>query len=138
MAKTICGEWGIRTPEGLHPTRFPSVRHRPLGEFSWRDAGEITRRPQRILRDAAPRHYSFSADTVNSSRLLAWRHPGQLPQGGNAARVTGLWRVREGSFFVKALVESHLLPPVRGHGCSQWHISIAHCISLDTLREKCT
>ena len=29
------GEWGIRTPEGLHPTRFPSVRHRPLGEFSW-------------------------------------------------------------------------------------------------------
>ncbi len=28
------GEWGIRTPEGLHPTRFPSVRHRPLGEFS--------------------------------------------------------------------------------------------------------
>jgi hypothetical protein len=30
------GEWGIRTPEGLHPTRFPSVRHRPLGEFSLR------------------------------------------------------------------------------------------------------
>jgi DNA polymerase III subunit gamma/tau len=33
------------------------------------------------------------------SRLLAWRHPGQLPQGGNAARVTGLWRVREGSLL---------------------------------------
>ena len=30
--------------------------------------------------------------------LLAWRHPGQLPQDGNVARVTGLWRVREGSF----------------------------------------
>ncbi len=30
----ICGGWGIRTPEGLHPTRFPSVRHRPLGESS--------------------------------------------------------------------------------------------------------
>jgi hypothetical protein len=29
------GGWGIRTPEGLHPTRFPSVRHRPLGESSW-------------------------------------------------------------------------------------------------------
>ncbi len=29
-----CGGWGIRTPEGLHPTRFPSVRHRPLGESS--------------------------------------------------------------------------------------------------------
>lgn len=30
----VCGGWGIRTPEGLHPTRFPSVRHRPLGESS--------------------------------------------------------------------------------------------------------
>ncbi len=28
------GGWGIRTPEGLHPTRFPSERHRPLGESS--------------------------------------------------------------------------------------------------------
>ena len=33
---------------------------------------------------------------VNYPRLLAWRHPGQLPQDGNVARVTGLWRVREG------------------------------------------
>ena len=31
---TTSGGWGIRTPEGLHPTRFPSVRHRPLGESS--------------------------------------------------------------------------------------------------------
>ena len=30
----IGGGWGIRTPEGFHPTRFPSVRHRPLGESS--------------------------------------------------------------------------------------------------------
>src|SRR4051812_24830412 len=29
-----CGGWGIQTPEGFHPTRFPSVRHRPLGESS--------------------------------------------------------------------------------------------------------
>ena len=28
------GGRGIRTPEGLHPTRFPSERHRPLGESS--------------------------------------------------------------------------------------------------------
>ena len=27
---------GIRTPEGFPPTRFPSVRHRPLGESSAR------------------------------------------------------------------------------------------------------
>jgi hypothetical protein len=31
-------------------------------------------------------------------RLPAWRHPGQLPQDGNVARVTGLWRVRGESF----------------------------------------
>src|SRR5207248_4451641 len=30
----------IRTREGLHPTRFPSVRPRPLGESS---AGKLTR-----------------------------------------------------------------------------------------------
>ena len=28
------GGRGIRTPEGLHPTRFPSERHRPLGDTS--------------------------------------------------------------------------------------------------------
>ena len=33
-SEASCGGWGIRTPEGLHPTRFPSVRHRPLGESS--------------------------------------------------------------------------------------------------------
>jgi len=37
-------------------------------------------------------------NAIKLSRLPAWRHPGQLPQGGNAARVTGLWRVR-GEFF---------------------------------------
>lgn len=37
------GGWGIRTPEGLHPTRFPSVRHRPLGESSSR-----SRRPSSL------------------------------------------------------------------------------------------
>ncbi len=38
-----CGGWGIRTPEGLHPTRFPSVRHRPLGESS---RGLLTHPPE--------------------------------------------------------------------------------------------
>ena len=33
------GGCGIRTREGVNPTRFPSVRHRPLGESS---AAEIT------------------------------------------------------------------------------------------------
>ena len=44
---TYCGGWGIRTPEGLHPTRFPSVRHRPLGESSRHPARTaVERRPR--------------------------------------------------------------------------------------------
>ena len=30
----VRGEYEIRTREAVTPTRFPSVRHRPLGEFS--------------------------------------------------------------------------------------------------------
>ncbi len=33
----VSGGCGIRTREGLHPTRFPSERHRPLGESSARN-----------------------------------------------------------------------------------------------------
>jgi hypothetical protein len=33
------GGRGIRTPEGVNPTRFPSERHRPLGDTS---AEEVT------------------------------------------------------------------------------------------------
>ena len=39
------GGCGIRTREGLHPTRFPSERHRPLGESSARN---LTGHGQRI------------------------------------------------------------------------------------------
>jgi hypothetical protein len=39
------GGCGIRTREGLHPTRFPSVRPRPLGESS---AGKLTGERQQI------------------------------------------------------------------------------------------
>ena len=34
LREAVCGGWGIRTPEGLHPTRFPSERTRPLCESS--------------------------------------------------------------------------------------------------------
>jgi hypothetical protein len=36
LVLTRGGGCGIRTREGLHPTRFPSERHRPLGESSAR------------------------------------------------------------------------------------------------------
>ena len=61
------GGWGIRTPEGLHPTRFPSVRHRPLGESSRRS----TRRQPRATRKeyigtpipgASPRWWDLSRE----------------------------------------------------------------------------
>src|SRR6476619_2476197 len=42
-APADCGGCGISTREGLPPTRFPSERHRPLGESS---AGEDTGPPE--------------------------------------------------------------------------------------------
>ena len=51
------GGWGIRTPEGLHPTRFPSVRHRPLGESS-----------VHIVPDNHKRQKAFSANPGQWSR----------------------------------------------------------------------
>jgi hypothetical protein len=39
---------------------------------------------------------------LNYRWLLAWRHPGQLPQDGNVARVTGLWRVRGESLYFRS------------------------------------
>ena len=56
------GGWGIRTPEGFHPTRFPSVRHRPLGESSV-GAGMRTRgRPHEMLPDFGSRSVHGRAD----------------------------------------------------------------------------
>ncbi len=58
----VGGGWGIRTPEGFHPTRFPSVRHRPLGESSV-GAGMRTRgRPHEMLPDFGSRSVHGRAD----------------------------------------------------------------------------
>ncbi len=64
-ACTPGGGWGIRTPEGLHPTRFPSVRHRPLGESSWDPVG-----PTSILLDPC-RRLSAHWETTTTLRLEA-------------------------------------------------------------------
>ncbi len=81
----------IRTREGLPPTRFPSVRHRPT---------------RRILRRASlaiglarwDGSCAVGGRGYSGRRPLVRRYPAQLPQGRKAARVSGLWRVREGSF----------------------------------------
>src|SRR6478735_8384189 len=49
---------GFEPPRAVNPTRFPSVRHRPLGESSWRRStthGCAPTAAQRGYRTAAPR-----------------------------------------------------------------------------------
>jgi hypothetical protein len=88
------GGWGIRTPEGFHPTRFPSVRHRPLGESS------------KVIDATGPRR--DRAPPIDLRGPLTWRHLAELPQGRNAARVRGLWRVREGSSHPRTAIRSRV------------------------------
>src|SRR5690606_22192239 len=61
---------GIRTPEGLHPTRFPSVRHRPLGESSWatrgyRTSGVVSSSPAVVRRTLLPTPSLAALDLTN-------------------------------------------------------------------------
>ena len=113
------GGWGIRTPEGLHPTRFPSVRHRPLGESSRRS----TRRQPRATRKEyiGPPIPGASPGRWDLSRRAGWdgSQPGagsgslslgpscgviqRIPQDRKVARVSRLWRVREGSSRARAV-----------------------------------
>ena len=152
------GGWGIRTPEGLHPTRFPSVRHRPLGESSRRS----TRRQPRATRKeyigppisgASPGRWDLSREAGFVASVPVWTHrrargrtsqdspralgcvlelrqgrvesvgagsqPGtgsgslslgpscgviqRIPQDRKVARVSRLWRVREGSSRARAV-----------------------------------
>ncbi len=111
---SFCGGWGIRTPEGLHPTAFPRRRHRPLGESSWqqrlREYPRMARRPNprgpAPQRGAAARGGPIRPGAWPSARLpgrpLVRRYLAELPQGRKAARVGELWRVHGGS-FVSAL-----------------------------------
>src|SRR5215471_21593794 len=79
----------IRTREGLPPTRFPSVRPRPLGESS---AGKLTGPPWPRGSGAGP--LPTWLDWRKTPRTALSR---QLPQGRKAARVRGLCRVCGGS-----------------------------------------
>ena len=50
------GGYEIRTREGVNPTRFPSERHRPLGESSTRHhTGERTMTPIRHFGSSVPK-----------------------------------------------------------------------------------
>ena len=121
------GGWGIRTPEGLHPTRFPSVRHRPLGESSRRS----TRRQPRATRKeyigtpipgASPGRWDLSRELgrdgsqpgAGSGSLSLGPSCGviqRIPQDRKVARVSRLWRVREGSSRARAMGRRGQWPP---------------------------
>src|SRR5215471_7689205 len=88
----------IRTREGLPPTRFPSVRPRPLGESS---AGKLTGPPWPRGSGAGP--LPTWLDWRKTPRTALSR---QLPQGRKAARVRGLCRVCGGSFTVPARMQT--------------------------------
>ena len=62
LGMRLGGGWGIRTPEGFHPTRFPSVRHRPLGESSVGAGMRTCPRPPEMLPDFGSRSVHGRAD----------------------------------------------------------------------------
>ena len=74
------GGCGIRTREGVNPTRFPSVRHRPLGESSAFEHSRVDGVPPRphYTRPRTPR----GVHPVNSPR--AGRQQGSTGSGGCA------------------------------------------------------
>ena len=89
---------GFEPLRAINPTRFPSERHRPLGESS---AGEITRRWR-----------AFRAAPYPGDRPPVRCHLAQPPQGRKAARVGGLCQVRGGSRISLASHRWHQSPMV--------------------------
>ncbi len=94
----VAEDRGFEPLRAVNPTRFPSERHRPLGESS---AGEATGSPR------PPRNRSRTGGggpgiRVARGRLLdscqppVRRYLTELPQGRKAARAGGLFRVHGG------------------------------------------
>ena len=68
-----------------------------LGQLGESSAGQ-SNEPARPVDDVASRRTT----RIQWVRPLVWRYPAQPPQGRKAARVSGLWRVREGGRFLAA------------------------------------
>jgi hypothetical protein len=88
------GGWEIRTPEGLPPTRFPSVRPRPLGESS---AASLPTDSAALAQDARGGN---AAHPGGQPRWLNWREAPRMafipptppgPEGSKGTRaLTGV------------------------------------------------
>ena len=89
---------GFEPPRAINPTRFPSERHRPLGDTS---ADEGTRRGGR-LRNRWGRIGAHAGQRLGSGQPPMWRHLVEPPQGRKAARISELCRVRGGPFILSA------------------------------------
>src|SRR3954451_4080940 len=85
-ASALGGGCGIRTREGVNPTRFPSERHRPLGESS---AGEGTGPPGRPAELGGTRGATYTADNppcggISPNSPRAGRQQGSVSSAGCA------------------------------------------------------
>ncbi len=99
---------GFEPLRAINPTRFPSERHRPLGESS---AGDITRQ----WRVASHAPYPGNRPPVRCQ--LA-----QPPQGRKAARVGGLCQVRGGSRLLGIRVRLCHWPSIAPTGLPGWQM----------------
>ena len=93
----VAEDRGFEPLRAVNPTRFPSERHRPLGESS---AQERTCRREHRRIGSSPRWSGAAAAHLHSGQPPVWRHLAQLPQGRKAARVSELCRVRGGPLHV--------------------------------------
>ena len=138
------GGYEIRTREGVNPTRFPSERHRPLGESS---VGERTGchacvasrgarspcQPERAVGRELQRPGEVAVGTSRpvclTPRFLARRYLAQLPQGRKTARVSELFWVREEPLFMPGVRRSAVQGPgswPKAPGVPHLHRHVSH------------
>ncbi len=82
----------VSSMRSLSPQRFCARESIVTRWRGLRSGGFVVQAPMRVRVPAGGR--------VDCPRLSAWQHPGQFPQDGNVARVTGLCWVRGGSFLL--------------------------------------
>src|SRR5262245_46472212 len=90
---SVAEDAGFEPARAVNPTRFPSERHRPLGESS---APEDTRNARRGRNrpGCPPGSFGRAAVSYTRRRFPVRRYLAELPQGRKAARVSELFRVR--------------------------------------------
>ena len=109
--RRVAEDRGFEPLRAVNPTRFPSERHRPLGESS---AGEATGRP--ALRDEIPP--DLGRLVRGGSHLDSWATPRAAasrptPPGPEGSKGSELCRVRGGPFLPGAVAGRTAAAPYR-------------------------